>query len=101
MRVRRLTGAEIDIWRRVAETVTPRPGSTLPDAPVAPLPEPRPGASPGAVDRPAPVRTYAAASYTPPVATPEAPTGRDRAALQAQGGDRAHSRSMRRSTCTA
>lgn len=72
MRVRRLTGAEIDIWRRVAETVTPRAGSTLPEPAAAPLPEPVRTPRP-AVERPVPVRTYAAASYTPPVSAPKPP----------------------------
>ncbi len=72
MRIRRLSGAEIDIWRRVAETVTPRPGSVLPETVVAPLPVPVPPPRPP-VERPQPVRTYAAESYTPPVSTPKPP----------------------------
>ncbi len=72
MRVRRLTEAEIEIWRRVAQTVTPRAGSTLPEAPAAPLPEPVP-APRAAAERPAPARAFPAASYRPPVSAPRPP----------------------------
>ena len=95
MASRRLTEAEIAIWRQVAGTVIPRPGSFLPEAPVpSPLPEPVPmprpaktsrratdgeataslrpkRSSPGA-ERPTP-RSYGAASYTPPVSVPKPP----------------------------
>ncbi len=70
MRIRRLSGAEIEIWRRVAATVTPRDGAALPERPAAPAaPEPPPP-----VDRPpaAPPRVYHAASYSPPVSVPRA-----------------------------
>lgn len=80
MRFRRLSGAEIDIWRRVAETVTPRPGSVLPEAPVpsvSPTAEPPRSASerlPAAK-----LRTYDVAPYTPPVSAPKPPpTGLER-----------------------
>ena len=69
MRVRRLSEAEIEIWRRVAETVTPRPGSALPEAP-APAPPPVPAPARPA---PEPPRSYHAASYTPPVSAPKPP----------------------------
>ena len=73
MRIRRLTGAEIDIWRRVAETVTPRPGSQLPAAPEAPPPPlPAPVKVPHAAP-PVPARSFPAASYAPPVSAPKPP----------------------------
>ena len=74
MRIRRLSEAEIDIWRRVAETVTPRPGSVLPEAPRPPAPRPEPAPPPRpAAERPAPPRSYAVASYVPPVSAPKPP----------------------------
>ncbi len=72
MRIRRLSEAEIDIWRRVAETVTPRPGSTLPEPAAAPPAPPQPAPRPAAAT-PAPARSFSAASYTPPVSAPKAP----------------------------
>ncbi|RYB07029.1 Smr/MutS family protein [Lichenibacterium ramalinae] len=73
MRIRRLTGAEIDVWRRVAETVTPRPGSLLPAAPeTAPETLPAPVKAPHPAP-PAPVRSYTAASYVAPVSVPKPP----------------------------
>jgi len=72
MAFRRLTEAEVEIWRKVARTVRPRPGSVLPEAPTSlippePVPVPRPDAG-----RPAP-RSYHAASYAPPVSVPKPP----------------------------
>ncbi len=73
MRIRRLSGAEIEIWRRVAATVTPRDGAALPEAPMPPaaaVPPPPP-----ATDRPPPPkpRAFHAASYVPPVSSPKPP----------------------------
>ena len=72
MRIRRLSGAEIEIWRRVAATVTPRGGAALPEVPApapAEVPPPRP-----AVDRPTPKpRVFHVASYVPPVSLPKPP----------------------------
>lgn len=70
MRIRRLTGAEIDIWRRVAETVTPRPGSRLP---AAPEPPPASAPPPAPAPPPQPARAFFAASYVPPVSAPKPP----------------------------
>ena len=73
MRIRRLSGAEIEIWRRVAATVMPRDGAVLPEAP-APRAEAAPPPPP-AVERPPPPkpRVFHAASYTPPVSVPKPP----------------------------
>ena len=73
MRIRRLSGAEIEIWRRVAATVTPRDGSARPEPPlgrpdVAPPPPPAADAAP----RPKP-RVFHAPSYVPPVSVPKPP----------------------------
>ncbi len=73
MRIRRLSGAEIEIWRRVAATVMPRDGAVLPEPPAS-----RPGAvppPPPVEDRPPPPkpRVFHAASYTPPVSMPKPP----------------------------
>lgn len=70
-RSRRLTGAEIEIWRKVAETVKARPEASLPDlAPQAPLPEPVPSHPPPPKFTSPPARPPTTASYTPPVSAP-------------------------------
>jgi DNA-nicking Smr family endonuclease len=71
MAFRRLTEAEVEIWRKVARTVKARPGSVVPDVPSPVLPEPVPVPRP-VTERPAP-RSYHAASYTPPVSAPKPP----------------------------
>ncbi len=71
MRIRRLTGAEIEIWRRVAETVTPRPGRVVPASPLsASAPQPSPGPPP---PEPVPARSFHAPGYTPPTPSPKPP----------------------------
>lgn len=67
---RRLTEAELAIWREVTKTVVPRPGSLLPAMPSAAAP-----AQPvvvSAAQKP-PARTYAVPSYTPPVSVQKPP----------------------------
>lgn len=69
-RYRLLSDEEVELWRRVAETVAPRPGSILPVArPAEPAQAPPPQTS---RDEPNPprVRTFAAPSYTPPQPSP-------------------------------
>ena len=73
MRIRRLSGAEIEIWRRVAATVTPRDGAALP---AAPAPRHEPATAPAsAVERvpPSKPRVFHAPSYVPPVSAPKPP----------------------------
>lgn len=79
MRIRRLSGAEVEIWRRVAATVTPRDGAALPEPPVPP-PTPVAAAAPTAAGPPAPKpRVFYAPSYVPPVSKPKpAPAGLER-----------------------
>lgn len=79
MRIRRLSGAEIEIWRRVAATVTPRDGAALPDAPAPPpafVPPPPPAAERLSPPKP---RMFHALSYVPPVSVPKPqPVGLER-----------------------
>ena len=73
MRIRRLSGAEIEIWRRVAATVTPRSGAALPAAPLqtpAPAQPPAPAADGPQAQKP---RVFHAPSYAPPVSAPKPP----------------------------
>ena len=67
---RRLTEAEVAIWREVTRSVVPRPGSSLPAAPSFDAP-PEPAGRPAS--HPVPARTYAVPSYTPPVSVPKPP----------------------------
>ena len=70
-RLRRLSGDEIELWRRVTETIERRPGSAFPEleSVVAPAP-PLPPKKPTVVRSPGP----SAASYSPPLSQPRAQT---------------------------
>ncbi|WP_237476798.1 Smr/MutS family protein [Lichenibacterium dinghuense] len=71
MRIRRLSGAEIEIWRRVAASVTPRDGAALPAQPEPSLP---PAQTAPAPEKPvAAPRVFHAPSYRPPVSVPKPP----------------------------
>ncbi len=69
-RTRLLSTAEIEIWLKVAQSVTPRPGASLPEPVLRPAPAPAPPpVSPKPQRRPPP----ALPSYTPPVSQPRQP----------------------------
>lgn len=66
-RLRRLSGEEIELWRRVTETIARRPGSTVPEPETVAIPLPPPV-------KPVANRPLApsAASYSPPISQPRA-----------------------------
>lgn len=70
-RLRRLTSDEIELWRQVARTIAPLPGSALPETPSLEAPNRAAPATPPQAPSPPPKAT--AEPYSPPRGAPQPP----------------------------